>query len=108
MKTGIVRRLDDLNRIVIPKEIVYRLFGTRYAEGQPLEISLEKNGSIMLTPYKPLDEWEPIVNAHGELVEFVCGCGCSSQAASNYCPNCGAKKDNTDIEERIRRKMCCE
>ena len=41
----------------------------------------------------------------GELVEFICDCGCSSQAASNYCPDCGTKMDNSDIEERIQEAI---
>lgn len=47
MKTGIIRRIDDLGRIVIPREIRNRL-GIR--EGAPLEISIEKDG-VLLTPY---------------------------------------------------------
>lgn len=46
--------------------------------------------------------WEPIVNALGELVEFICDCGCSQTAAHNYCPNCGKKMDNSNIEQRIK------
>lgn len=47
--TGIVRRIDDLGRIVIPKEI-RRNFGIR--EGEPLEIFVE-NGCICLRKYDP-------------------------------------------------------
>lgn len=103
--TGIVRRLDDLNRIVIPKEIIQKMFGARHAEGQPMEIYLEKDDTIILKPYRATNVWEPIVNAHGELTEFICNCGCSSQGASNYCPNCGTKMDNSDIEERIQKAI---
>ena len=42
---------------------------------------------------------------NGELVEFICDCGCSSQAASKYCPDCGTKMDNSDIEERIQEAI---
>ena len=49
MTTGIVRRLDDLGRIVIPKEI-RRQCGL--GEGDPLEIEIE-DGRIVLTPYRP-------------------------------------------------------
>lgn len=48
MKTGIIRRVDDLGRVVIPKEIRNKL-GIR--EGTPLEISLE-NGGVCFTPYQ--------------------------------------------------------
>ncbi|MEK3722269.1 AbrB/MazE/SpoVT family DNA-binding domain-containing protein [Paenibacillus sp. FSL H8-0034] len=47
--TGIVRRIDDLGRVVIPKEI-RRTFGI--AEGDPLEIFVD-GGSIVLKKYTP-------------------------------------------------------
>lgn len=46
--TGIVRRIDDLGRVVIPKEI-RRSMGLR--EGDPLEIYIEKDGAIVLKKY---------------------------------------------------------
>ena len=48
--TGIVRRIDDLGRVVIPKE-VRRNFGIR--EGDPLEIYTDKDGSIIFKKYAP-------------------------------------------------------
>lgn len=46
--TGIVRRIDDLGRVVVPKEI-RRTLGIR--EGDPLEIFLDEQGGIVLKPY---------------------------------------------------------
>ena len=46
--TGIVRRLDDLGRIVIPKEIRHRL-GVK--ENDCFEINLGNDGELILTPY---------------------------------------------------------
>lgn len=43
--TGIVRRIDDLGRVVIPKEIRRTL---RIREGDPLEIFTEREGSVIL------------------------------------------------------------
>ena len=43
--TGVVRRIDDLGRVVIPKEIRKTL---RIKEGDPLEIFTEKDGGIIL------------------------------------------------------------
>lgn len=63
MKTGIIRRIDDLGRVVIPREIRNKL-GIR--EGMPLEISLE-NGGVCFTPYQ--------VNACSRvtaLIEDIC------------------------------------
>ena len=47
--TGIVRRIDDLGRIVIPKEIRRTL---KIKDGDPLEIFTERDGSIIIKPYK--------------------------------------------------------
>ena len=46
---GIIRRVDDLGRIVIPKEVRQQL---RIREGDPLEIFANKDGSIFLKPYQ--------------------------------------------------------
>ena len=51
--TGVVRRIDDLGRIVIPKEIRKTL---RIKEGSPLEIFTEKDGDIILRKYSPIGE----------------------------------------------------
>ena len=49
--TGIVRRIDDLGRIVIPKEVRRVL---RIKEGDPLEIFTTREGEIVLKTFKPL------------------------------------------------------
>ena len=104
--TGIIRRIDDLGRIVIPKEIRKKIYGTvDNAEGQPMEFFIENDNTIVLKPYRETGVWEPIINAQGELVEFICDWGCISQSASNYCPDCGTKMDNSDIEERIQEAI---
>ena len=54
--TGIVRRIDELGRVVIPKEI-RRAF--KIKEGDPLEIYTERDGSIILKPYR--QPWENVV-----------------------------------------------
>ena len=51
--TGIVRRVDDLGRIVIPKEIRRTL---RIREGDPLEIYTEKDGGVIFRKYSPLED----------------------------------------------------
>ena len=49
--TGIVRRIDDLGRIVIPKEVRKQL---HIKEGDPLEIFTTRQGEIILKPFEPL------------------------------------------------------
>ena len=56
--TGIVRRIDDLGRVVIPKEIRRTL---RIREGDPLEIFTDNEGQVILKKYSPV----------GELSSFV-------------------------------------
>lgn len=51
--TGIVRRIDDLGRVVIPKEIRRTL---RIREGDPLEIFVDRQGEIILKKYSPISE----------------------------------------------------
>ena len=49
--TGIVRRIDDLGRVVIPKEIRKTL---RIKEGTPMEIYTDREGQIILKKYSTL------------------------------------------------------
>jgi AbrB family transcriptional regulator (stage V sporulation protein T) len=51
--TGIVRRIDDLGRVVIPKEIRRTL---RMREGAPLEIFVDREGEVILKKYSPIEE----------------------------------------------------
>ncbi len=58
--TGIVRRIDDLGRVVIPKEIRRTM---RIREGDPLEIYTDREGEVIFKKYSPI----------GDLVEFAAG-----------------------------------
>lgn len=48
--TGIIRRIDDLGRINIPKEIRKKL---KVNEGDPFEIFMTKDGEVVFKPYRP-------------------------------------------------------
>lgn len=63
--TGIIRRVDDLGRIVIPKEI-RRTYGI--TDGSPIEIFTTDNG-IVLKKYQTEDELKNLVNVLSEAVE---------------------------------------
>lgn len=56
--TGIVRRVDELGRVVIPKEIRRTL---RIREGDPLEIFTDQDGNVIFKKYSPLDLDEPAI-----------------------------------------------
>ncbi len=51
--TGIVRRIDDLGRVVIPKEIRRTL---RIKEGDPLELFTTREGEVVFKKYQPFEE----------------------------------------------------
>ena len=51
--TGIVRRIDDLGRVVIPKEIRRTM---RIREGDPLEIYTDAGGEVIFKKYSPIGE----------------------------------------------------
>lgn len=61
--TGIVRRIDDLGRVVVPKEI-RRSLGIK--EGDPLEVFLDEQGGITFKPYK-VDEGQILSSAIEQL-----------------------------------------
>lgn len=54
--TGIIRRIDDLGRITIPKEVRQNAYGKWDVEGMPYEIYYEADGTIILKPYKAEEE----------------------------------------------------
>jgi looped-hinge helix DNA binding domain, AbrB family len=58
--TGIVRRIDDLGRIVIPKELRRTL---RMHEGDPIEIFTDSDGSIILKKYSALNDITHLVDS---------------------------------------------
>ena len=80
--TGIVRRIDDLGRVVVPKEIRRTL---RIREGDPLEIYTDREGGIILRKYSPI----------GELSQF------SKQYAEALAQNTGYIVSITDRDQHI-------
>ena len=60
--TGIVRRIDDLGRVVVPKEIRRTL---RIREGDPLEIFTDREGEIILKKYSPIGELSQFAGQEG-------------------------------------------
>ncbi|MDR0949247.1 MAG: stage V sporulation protein T [Lachnospiraceae bacterium] len=68
--TGIVRRIDDLGRIVIPKEIRRTL---RIRESDPLEIFTDREGEIILKKYSPIGEMTSFAKQYAESLSQVSG-----------------------------------
>ncbi|WP_017729502.1 stage V sporulation protein T [Halalkalibacterium ligniniphilum] len=63
--TGIVRRIDDLGRVVIPKEIRRTL---RIREGDPLEIFVDRDGEVILKKYSPISELGDFAQEYAEAL----------------------------------------
>lgn len=63
--TGIVRRIDDLGRVVIPKEIRRTL---RIREGDPLEIFVDRDGEVILKKYSPIGELSDFAQEYAEAL----------------------------------------
>lgn len=68
--TGIVRRIDDLGRVVIPKEIRRTL---KIRESEPLEIFTDRNGEIILKKYSPIGEISTSAHQLAEAAAKTCG-----------------------------------
>lgn len=68
--TGIVRRIDDLGRVVIPKEIRRTL---RIREGDPLEIFTDREGEVILKKYSPIGELGAFARQYAESLAQTTG-----------------------------------
>ena len=68
--TGIVRRIDDLGRVVIPKEIRRTM---RIREGDPLEIYTDREGEVIFKKYSPIGELMDFASEYAETLFKTCG-----------------------------------
>lgn len=103
--TGIVRRIDDLGRVVIPKEIRRTL---RIREGDPLEIFVDRDGEVILKKYSPISELSDFAKEYAEalydsLGKAVLICDRDSYIAVSG----GSKKDylNKNISSIVEKAM---
>ena len=74
--TGIVRRIDDLGRVVVPKEIRRTL---RIKEGDPLEIYTDREGEVIFKKYSPIGELQSFASEYADTLQktssmpiFIC------------------------------------
>ena len=67
--TGIVRRIDDLGRVVIPKEIRRTM---RIREGDPLEIYTDREGEVIFKKYSPIGELAEFASQYAETLHKTC------------------------------------
>jgi len=67
--TGIVRRIDELGRVVIPKEIRRTM---RIREGDPLEIYTDRDGEVIFRKYSPIGELTTFATQYAESLNKTC------------------------------------
>jgi transcriptional regulator, abrB family len=67
--TGIVRRIDDLGRVVIPKEIRRTM---RIREGDPLEIYTDREGEVIFKKYSPIGELNSFASQYADTLHKTC------------------------------------
>ena len=106
--TGIVRRIDDLGRVVIPKEIRRTL---RIREGDPLEIFTDREGEVILKKYSPIGELGLFAKQYAESLAQTTGLMvCVSDRDTVIAAAGGAKKDylgkpiSKQLEEAIQER----
>ena len=68
--TGIVRRIDDLGRVVIPKEIRRTM---RIREGDPLEIYTDREGEVIFKKYSPIGELQTFAGEYADTLQKTSG-----------------------------------
>ena len=92
--TGIVRRIDDLGRVVIPKEIRRTL---RIREGDPLEIFTDREGEVILKKYSPIGELGDFAKEYAESLHNSLGhISCISDRDEIIALSGGSKRELMD------------
>ena len=99
--TGIVRRIDDLGRVVVPKEIRRTL---RIREGDPLEIFTDREGGIILKKYSPIGELTEFATGYAETLAKTTGhIACITDKDTVIAVSGGAKKEL--LEQNISTEL---
>ena len=98
--TGVVRRIDDLGRIVIPKEIrkTLRIKEIRRTlhikEGDPLEIFTDKEGEVILKKYSPIGELSEFASGYADTLSKTTGhIACITDKDTVIAVSGGSKKE---------------
>ena len=94
--TGIVRRIDDLGRVVVPKEIRRIL---RIREGDPLEIYTGSEGEIILKKYSPVGEMHQIASEFAEAAAAILGGTVAVSDTDHFIASAGKLKKQYGAEK---------
>ncbi len=99
--TGIVRRIDDLGRVVIPKEIRRTM---RIREGDPLEIFTEKDGEVIFKKYSPIGELGDFAVTYADTLSKTIGKGACITDRDSIIAVSGIPKKEL-IEKRVSQDI---
>ena len=107
--TGIVRRIDDLGRVVIPKEIRRTM---RIREGDPLEIFTNRDGEVIFKKYSPIGELSEFAGKYAETLAKTSGIPVVISDKDSIIAVSGApkkelveKRVSGDIEKMMEKKI---
>ena len=103
--TGVVRRIDDLGRVVIPKEIRKTL---RIKEGDPLEIFTDREGQVILKKYSPIGELSEFAIGYAETLSKTTGhIACITDKDTIIAVSGGSKKEflEQDVSQELEQLM---
>ena len=101
---GIVRRIDDLGRIVIPKEIRRTL---HIRESDPLEIYTDREGQIILKKYSPIGEMTTFARQYAESLAQVSGHAAVIADRDQFIAAAGGYKQlvNKSVSRQLEEKV---
>ena len=103
--TGVVRRIDDLGRVVIPKEIRKTL---RIKEGDPQEIFTDREGQVILKKYSPIGELSEFATGYAETLAKTTGhIACITDKDTIIAVSGGSKKEflEQDVSQELEKLM---
>ena len=101
--TGVVRRIDDLGRVVIPKEIRKTL---RIKEGDPLEIFTDREGQVILKKYSPIGELSEFASGYAETLSKTTGhIACITDKDTIIAVSGGSKKEFLEQEKNNLKQI---
>ncbi|MBQ2253343.1 MAG: AbrB/MazE/SpoVT family DNA-binding domain-containing protein [Clostridia bacterium] len=99
--TGIVRRIDDLGRVVIPKEIRRTM---RIREGDPLEIYTDREGEVIFKKYSPIGELSDFSQDYCESLNKASGVKCFVCDRDTFVAAAGVPKKEF-LEKKLPEKL---
>ena len=100
--TGVVRRVDDLGRIVIPKEIRRTM---RIREGEPMEIFIETDGSGIFRKYSPMGNMQQAAGQLAEALWRESECACAVCDRDTVVASGGVRGEGRNLTSAAERAM---